>query len=314
MPAFNEAGKIAGTLGGLRAALAAVPGGCEIVVSDDGSTDATAAEVEKASASDPRVRLVRNPHRGRGGALKAGLAAATGEIVVTIDADLSYGPGDVLRLFEHLQKYPGCDLVIGSCYMPGGKVEGVPTRRLWVSWVGNLLLRFAFHGRFHTTTGILRGYRREKLQALLQTLVSDGKELYLEFLHKALAAGWRVEEIPATLTWRRGPGGGSFSFLSTAVSHLGFLLARQSRFFLAMSVGLCLPAGFMDAIFNIRYSLKKHFKITVDMPSWMFQHDGFPALVQMIWLLLMQVGLLLVFCTLVAKYRSRALLRRRLDV
>ena len=243
MPAFNEAGKIAGTLAELRAALVGVPGGYEVLVSDDGSTDATAAEVEKAVASDPRVRLVRNPHRGRGGALKSGLAAAAGEIVVTIDADLSYGPGDALRLLEHLRKYPGCDLVIGSCYMPGGRVEGVPAKRLWVSKVGNLLLRFAFDGRFYTTTGILRGYRRERIQALLRNpgLVSDGKELYLEFLHKALAAGWSVEEVPATLTWRRGPSDGSFSFLPTAISHLGFLCFERRAILLPASVALQIP-------------------------------------------------------------------------
>lgn len=244
MPAFNEAGKIAGTLGALRAALADVPGGYEVVVSDDGSTDATAVEVEKAAGSDPRVRLVRNPHKGRGGALKGGLAAAVGEVVVTLDADLSYGPGDALRLFEHLRKHSGCDLVIGSCYMPGGKVEGVPARRLWASRWGNVLLRFAFHGRFHTTTGILRGYRREKLQALLPTLVSDGKELYLEFLHKALAAGWSIEEIPATLTWRRGPGGGSFSFLPTVWSHLSFLMARRFNVVVLSAMSLAVPLFF----------------------------------------------------------------------
>ncbi len=171
-----------------------------------------------------------------------GLAAAEGEIVVTIDADLSYGPADALRLFEHLQKYPGCDLVIGSCYMPGGRVEGGPAKRLWVSKVGNRLLRFAFHGRFYTTTGILRGYRKEKLQALLPTLVSDGKELYLEFLHKALAAGWAVAEVPATLSWRRNPDGGSFHFLPTASSHLGFLAARRQGSLLVFGVALgCLP-------------------------------------------------------------------------
>ena len=238
MPAFNEAGKVAGTLEALRAALPEA----EILVSDDGSTDATAAEVEKAAASDPRVRLVRNPHRGRGGALKAGLAVATGDIVVTVDADLSYGPGDVLRLFEHLRKYPGCDLVIGSCYMPGGRGEGVPAKRLWVSRWGNLLLRFAFNGRFYTTTGILRGYRREKLRALLPTLVSDGKELYLEFLHKALEAGWTVSESPATLVWRRVSGGGGFNFAPTAGSHLGFFAARRQGAFLVFGVALgCLP-------------------------------------------------------------------------
>ena len=143
LPAYNEAAKVAGTLEALRSALSDVEGGLEIVVSDDGSTDATAAEAERLAAADPRIRVLRNPHQGRGGALKAGLAAAAGDIVVTVDADLSYGPQDVRRLFEHLRKYPHCNHVIGSCYMPGGRVEGVPAKRLLVSRWGNVLLRFA---------------------------------------------------------------------------------------------------------------------------------------------------------------------------
>lgn len=226
-PAYNEAGKVVGTLEALRKALEACPGGFEVVVSDDGSDDGTPDAAERAAAHDARIRVLRNPHRGRGGALKAGLAAACGDLVVAVDADLSYGPDDVLRLAAHLREHPACDLVIGSCYMPGGRVEGVPIARLWISRWGNVLLRWAFRGRFWTTTGILRGYRRERLGALLPSLVSDGKELYLEFLHKALASGWRVDEIPATLVWRRGPGGGRFAFLPTAASHLGFLLARR---------------------------------------------------------------------------------------
>ncbi len=238
LPAWNEAVKVCGTLAVLRSAFSEA----ELIVSDDGSTDATAAEAEKVSAVDPKVRVLRNPHRGRGRALQSGLAAASGEVVVTIDADLSYGPEDVRRLFEHLQTHPACDLVIGSCYMPGGRVEGVPARRLLISRWGNVLLRFAFHGQFWTTTGILRGYRREKLQTLLKDpgLVSDGKELYLEFLHKALAAGWKVEEIPATLTWRRGPGGGNFALLRTAGSHLDFLFAQRFCMVFTLAMGLIL--------------------------------------------------------------------------
>ncbi len=225
VPAYNEGPGIAGTVRALLDSLGDLDP--EIVVSDDGSKDGTAAEVERLVDSDPRVRLLKGLHKGRGAALKAGLEAARGDLVVTVDADLSYGPADVRRIVEHLRKHPLCDLVLGSCYMPGGKVEGVPARRLWISRVGNRILRQAFFRHFHTTTGILRGYRRERIQALLPSLASDGKELYLESLHKALMAEWTVEEIPATLTWRRAPEGGSFPFLPTVWSHLSFVMARR---------------------------------------------------------------------------------------
>lgn len=245
VPARDEGGIIAGTLRGLAEGLASVPGGFEIVVADDGSADATAAEVDRAAVTDPRIRLVRGPRIGRGAAIRAGLAAARGDVVVTTDADLSYGPGEALKLFEHLRARPSCDMVIGSCYMPGGRTEGVPFGRLIVSSIGNRTLRFAFEGRFFTTTGILRGYRRERLQTLLRSpgLVSAGKEMYLEVLHNALCAGWVVDEIPATMTWRRGPGGGTFSFLPTAWSHLTFLLARRRKHALLLTLALTTVAA-----------------------------------------------------------------------
>ena len=88
--------------------------------------------------------------------MRAGMAAATGDVLVTVDADLSYGPEEIRKLYAHLKAHPECDLVIGSCWMPGGSVEGVPPFRAWVSRTGNWVLSHAFHGRFHTTTSLMR--------------------------------------------------------------------------------------------------------------------------------------------------------------
>ena len=234
MPAHDEAGRIGANVRSLLSALGDVD--LEVVVSDDGSTDATAAEVE--AVADPRVRLVRNPHKGRGAALRAGMGAATGEIIVTVDADLSYGPEEVRKLFNHLRVHPECDLVIGSCWMNGGGMEGVPPFRRWMSLWGNWVLRFAFHGRFHTVTGVLKGFRRGKLERLQkeQGLFSEGKEFHLELLHKACVSKWRIEELPARLVWRRERSGGLPVF--SILSHLGFLVARRDRTFDFMGVVL----------------------------------------------------------------------------
>lgn len=90
VPAFNEAGRIAGTLQALRAQTRAPD---ELVVVDDGSTDATAAQAAEAMAGLAGARLVRLPRNGgKAAALNAGLDASTAELVVTVDADTRLAP------------------------------------------------------------------------------------------------------------------------------------------------------------------------------------------------------------------------------
>lgn len=264
MPAFNEVGRIGANVRTIPESLKDLD--LEVIVSDDGSTDATAAEVEAVGVSG--VKLVRNPHKGRGAALKAGMAAATGEIIVTVDADLSYGPEEVRKLYDHMKAHPECDLVIGSCWMPGGSVEGVPPFRAWVSRMGNRLLRFAFEGRFHTTTGVFRGYRAGKLKRFLLDpgLVSEGKEVYLECLHKALQAGWKVDEIPARLAWKRGPKGGVYRFVPTVWSHLSFLFARRQAACELLAFGLMLTVVLFILGTNL---LEARFPMSLSWHRWM---------------------------------------------
>jgi glycosyltransferase involved in cell wall biosynthesis len=103
--------------------------------------------------------------------------------------------------------------------MPGGGVRNVPFYRLWVSRLGNKVLRFAMPNRIYTSTGIFRAYRKKVLDSL--EFESDGKEIHLEILSKALALGYRVKERPAILTSRK-KGKSKFKFRKTAFSHLVF--------------------------------------------------------------------------------------------
>ena len=134
-------------------------------------------------------------------ALRRGFKESKGEIVVSIDADLSYDPRYILDFVKTLKREQDIDFVLASPYMPGGGVQNVPFLRLWISKLGNKILRFAMPNRIYTSTGIFRAYRRKVLDSL--ELESDGKEIHLEILSKALALGYRVKEIPAILTGRK---------------------------------------------------------------------------------------------------------------
>ena len=103
IPAFNEADDIADVVSGLRRSAA----WHEILVVDDGSTDATSAAAQAAGA-----RVVRHPYnKGNGASVKSGIREATGEYVLIIDADGQHQPADATRLVSRLGDY---DLVVGA--------------------------------------------------------------------------------------------------------------------------------------------------------------------------------------------------------
>lgn len=194
----------------------------QIVLVDDGSRDRTNEISRRIASADPRVRVeTHGKNYGRGRALRTGFAASRGKVVISVDADLTYDEGHVPTLYRALMDDPDCDVVLGSAYMPGGRVEGVSARRLIPSRIGNLILRFALEGKVYTSTCVLRAYRREVLQAI--DLESDGKDIHLEILEKTWAAGYRVKEIPATLKGRqKGQGKSKSTFFPTVKSHLIF--------------------------------------------------------------------------------------------
>ena len=95
--AYNEEAVITRTINRLLASTYPI---AELLVVDDGSTDRTAALVTEAAAVDPRVRLIRQPNRGKWSALNNGLGSVTSEIVVTLDADTVFRPDTVTNLIR----------------------------------------------------------------------------------------------------------------------------------------------------------------------------------------------------------------------
>jgi glycosyltransferase involved in cell wall biosynthesis len=138
------------------------------------------------------------------------------------------------------------DFVLASPYMPGGSVINVPFSRLWISKLGNKILRFAMPNRIYTSTGIFRAYRRKVLDSL--ELESDGKEIHLEVLSKAIALGFRVKEIPVVLTNRK-RGRSKFRFRKTAISHIAFSIFEKPMMIFGFIGLLTLGIGFLIGIY-----------------------------------------------------------------
>jgi glycosyltransferase involved in cell wall biosynthesis len=220
VPMHNEADNLPEVV--LRIATAVADAGhtYEVVAVDDGSTDGTLTCLEATVRKQEWLRIVSySKNRGRGYALRRGFAAARGRIIVTIDADLSYSPDYIAGMVRLLDERPEVDFVVGSPYAKGGSTQQVPWGRLFMSRWGNRILGLAMPGGLTAVTGILRAYRRHVLSAL--DLESDDKELHLEIVSKALAAGFVPAEMPAVLTGRR-RGKSKFLLRATVASHLIF--------------------------------------------------------------------------------------------
>jgi glycosyltransferase involved in cell wall biosynthesis len=247
IPMFNEAENVESTLKRVGEALASFEGTYEIIAVNDGSIDYTLETLKRIESQNEKIKVVSySKNMGRGMALRKGFQESKGEMVVSIDADLSYDPQYILDLVHALKTGQDTDLVLASPYMPGGSVQGVPTLRLWISKLGNKILRFALPNRIYTSTGIFRGYRKRVLDSI--ELESDGKEIHLEILSKAMALGYRVKEVPTILKGRK-KGRSKFKFKKTAASHLVFSVFEKPMIIFGFLGLLTLGIGFLVGIY-----------------------------------------------------------------
>jgi glycosyltransferase involved in cell wall biosynthesis len=191
IPCLNEANSIGicvdKALGAFRAA--GLRG--EVVVADNGSTDASIEIAEKLGA-----RVVRVEARGYGSALRAGISAARGVFIVMGDADDSYDFSDVPRFVEKWRQ--GNDVVMGNRFRGEIKPGAMPWHH---KYVGNPALSSLLNLFFSTGIGDshcgMRGFTKAVYERM--DLRSTGMEFASEFVIKAAQLGAKMAEIPITL-------------------------------------------------------------------------------------------------------------------
>ena len=230
---FNEAGNTRPAVERTDAVLRQL-GEYEVICVNDGSSDGTLAELEGLTTEFPSLVIASYPrNRGMGHAIKHGIAVAKGDVVVTLDADLTFDPADIPKLLEKMPEY---DLVIGSPYVSGGRLEGVPFHRKMISKLGNYVLSWAMPATVKSTTTVFRAYNRELLDAI--DIESDRMEINPEILAKAAALGFSITEVPVSLGTRK-IGESKFNFRSGASGHF-WLSAYEKPFLIFGGVGLLL--------------------------------------------------------------------------
>jgi glycosyltransferase involved in cell wall biosynthesis len=208
-PVFNERATVAEIIRRMRAV--EVPLTVEIIVVDDGSTDGS--EKVLGALEDSTVRLIRHPvNRGKGAAIRTGLAEARGDLVLIQDADLEYDPFDWPRLLDPILR--GKARVVYGSRFTGERKNMLPAH-----WVGNRLLSLVTNVLYSSTLSDMETcyklFDTQVLEGL--TIVSDRFEFEPEITAKVLRRGFRIYEVPVSyagrehdegkkITWRDGFG------------------------------------------------------------------------------------------------------------
>ncbi len=198
IPAYNEEARISRTIREVVAYLQGQEYQWEVVVADDGSSDATARLVSEAAAGDSRVRVLSLEHRGKGWAVKNGMLAAVGEFRLLSDADLSVPIVQVERLLpgrDDGAAQDGVDVAVGSREAPGAARYGEPGSRHLMGRVFNAAVnRLAVPGMADTQCGF-KCFRAAAAAHLFARATLDGFSCDVEVLYLARRSGMTISEI-----------------------------------------------------------------------------------------------------------------------
>ena len=215
LPAYNEANRLGQLLEKIGSTFAENKLNFEIIVVDDGSTDATAEIAESASRELP-VRLIKHERNlGLSGALNTGLRKAadlghSDDIIVTMDADDTHPPKIIDRLVRAIDE--GCDVSIASRYQPGSRVVGVPWNRILLTQIASYMFRILMPipGVRDYTCGY-RAYRHEILRSTIDHYGDDfvseeGFSCMVDVLLKMRRFNFVMGEVPFILRydWKEG--------------------------------------------------------------------------------------------------------------
>lgn len=188
IPAFNEEANIRQVVARTRATRP----GCEVIVVDDGSTDRTTVEAEAAGA-----RVVRHPYnKGNGAAVKTGIRAARGEVILLLDADGQHSPEDIGRLLEHIGTF---DLVVGARTRDSDSAR----YRDFGNWVFRSLASYLVEMKVPDPTSGFRCFKRDKVMDFIHLLPNQYSYPTTTTL-SFIKAGYNVKHVPIKAHKRQG--------------------------------------------------------------------------------------------------------------
>ncbi len=250
VPMYNEEENVNITLPKILETLYNLNVDYEILVVNDGSTDKTLEVLKEQAQRNKKIRIVTyEKNKGLGYALKVGFERAKGDYVIVIDSDLSYDAKYIIEIYNELIN-TNYDIIQGSPYMKGGTALGVPKLRLFISKASNKFFSYIINANVHTVTGMLRGYKKEVLDSLV--LESNGPQIMMEILNKAVLLNYKIKEIPAVLKSRiRGKSKFQSQLKKVFSEYFSLLYSEKPIVFFKFLGGLLLILAFVYGLFLI---------------------------------------------------------------
>jgi len=226
IPVFNEEARLGRTLGRLGEYFLDQPYECEIIVVDDGSRDRSVEVAEKAGLGE-RLKVIRHEvNRGKGAAVRTGMAAARGDFALFSDADLSTPIEEIEKFWPRFDE--GFDVVIASRALPESRIE---VHQKWLrermGRMFNLFVRLLVVPGIYDTQCGFKMFTRRAVEAIFPKCRLDGWAFDVEIIALALAEGMKVAEVP--VRWINSPDT-RVRALSAGLEMFFDLLKLRSRF------------------------------------------------------------------------------------
>lgn len=194
IPAYNEARRLPGSFEQILRFLDGQAYSAEILVVENGSRDATWEVANAAAERDPRIRVLREPIRGKGAAVRRGMLAAKGEYRFLCDADLSMPIEELRNFLPPLLE--DVDIAIGSREVAGAVRYEEPGMRHLMGRVFNTLVRLVLVPEIQDTQCGFKCFRAEAADEIFSRVTRTGFSFDIESLVIANRFGYRIEQIP----------------------------------------------------------------------------------------------------------------------